>query len=349
MHGPILYCDGTVPPLSELVGSPHGPATIAYPQPVRPDRDIFPGMETFGQKVRQAVESQGLSLDEVAKATGLSIDQIQALQRDDFGALPGDDVVREGLRAFARLVEVHPDEVIADYGRERQRWLEAKAAEVVAVEARDARDEPRGIELPRRSDEPRVTAPSRTGSRRIRWIAILASASIALAVVAFLFRFRSSTPAASSRLAVAEDEAPKKDAVPETRETPRASALESTEGGSGIEQPAGASRLSIREHGVGKDVVDHELVGEADRFAEGKRVWYWTLIQGGTAGESIDHVWLHDGEEVSRVRLEVGGERWRTTSYKDLAPGSEGDWAVEARDEAGRLLARSEFRCTRRR
>ena len=40
---------------------------------------ILSGMETFGQKVRYAIESQELPLDEVARATGLGIEHIQAL------------------------------------------------------------------------------------------------------------------------------------------------------------------------------------------------------------------------------------------------------------------------------
>ena len=110
-----------------------------------------------------------------------------------------------------------------------------------------------------------------------------------------------------------------------------------------------ASRLSIPEHGVGQGVVQRKLVGRTERFKEGDRVWYWTLIQGGAPGESIDHVWLHEGEEAFRVTLKLGGSRWRTQSYNDLNPGSEGDWAVEARNDAGRVLARQEFRCSERR
>ena len=112
------------------------------------------------------------------------------------------------------------------------------------------------------------------------------------------------------------------------------------------QQPA--SRLSIPEYGVGKGVVHHELVGKAETFAEGERVWFWTLLQGGAPGESIDHVWLHEEKEAFRVRMELGGARWRTRSYHDLGHGSTGRWAVEARNQAGRVLARQEFRCAER-
>jgi hypothetical protein len=109
--------------------------------------------------------------------------------------------------------------------------------------------------------------------------------------------------------------------------------------------PAG---LSIAAHGVGTGVVDHKLVGEAAHFPEGTQVSFWTQVEGGAAGETIRHVWLHHGQEVLTMPLPIGGTRWRTQSVKTLHPGSSGNWAVEARDAAGRVLARREFRCTPR-
>ena len=105
------------------------------------------------------------------------------------------------------------------------------------------------------------------------------------------------------------------------------------------------SGLVIAHHGVGTGVVNHELIGEADRFADGTRVWFWTWVNGATAGETIHHVWLYEGREMLSVPLKLGGERWRTQSYKNLHPGSTGQWVVEARDETGGVLARRVFQC----
>jgi hypothetical protein len=105
------------------------------------------------------------------------------------------------------------------------------------------------------------------------------------------------------------------------------------------------SSLTVPRFGVGTDVVDHELVGGAERFVEGTRVWFWTHVQGGQQGQAIEHVWFHEGREVLRVPLRIGGKRWRTQSYKNLHIGSQGSWAVEAVDENGQVLARSVFDC----
>ena len=316
---------------------------------------ILTGMETFGDKLRQAVESRGLLLDEVAEATGLGIENIRALERNDFGALPGDKVIIEGLRSFAQLVEVDPDQVVADYLRERQGCLVPAALEL---------DE--GIESLVESDEWLLVEPSKPSPGRWARPAILASAILAVAVIAFLYWSRTSAVSASRQPAVAQDRPPIRQAAQVTPE-PTGAMVGKT--ASPVDSPARtpapikqisasrqvssskqvpASRLSIPDHGVGRGVVHHELVGKTDSFAEGERVWFWTLVQGGTPGESIEHVWLHEEKEAFRVKMELGGARWRTRSYHDLGPGSKGRWAVEARNQAGRVLARQEFSCSAR-
>src|SRR5262245_60737751 len=87
---------------------------------------ILTGMESFGRKLSEAMRHHGLRLEDVAKATGLGTEDVQALLDDDFGALPGDDVVRRGLQSFAWLVEVDPDQVLEDFRQERQRSAAAR-------------------------------------------------------------------------------------------------------------------------------------------------------------------------------------------------------------------------------
>jgi hypothetical protein len=111
------------------------------------------------------------------------------------------------------------------------------------------------------------------------------------------------------------------------------------------EPPPPVSTLTIPEHGVGTGVEDHRLVGPADRFAVGTRVWFWTRVLGGTSGARIRHVWIHEGTEVFGIDLPLGSASWRTQSSKTMHTGSAGRWVVEARDETGTVLARGEFRC----
>ncbi|MGH9869668.1 MAG: DUF2914 domain-containing protein [Candidatus Polarisedimenticolia bacterium] len=289
----------------------------------------------------------GLRLEDVARATGLGIEDIQALLRDDFSALPGEDVVRRGLQSFAWLVEVDPDQVLADFREERQRSAAASP-----------RPEPPNLPKPSKP-----SMPSKAPARRAARIVVPALVVLTVAAAAFIFWPRASAPTKSgpapavallrvpasepARAPVTVKEpvkepariAPPLPAPPAPPSVPRESAPV-------LKPPIGASGVSVPEHGVGRRIARLELVGETSRFTEGERVYFWTRVQGGSAGQRIDHVWIHDGVEALRVPVRLGGVRWRAHSYKLMNARSAGSWAVEARDKTGRVLARSEFTCS---
>ena len=294
-------------------------------------------METFGQKLREAVESLGLCLEEVAQATGFDVHHLEALGRDDYGALPDDEFVAERLRAFARLVDVDPNTVIDDYRAERARHRPG------LLEMAAGHDVPDLLEVAR--ERPAAWSP------RNPWLLVLGLATVVLVVAGSLWLRTPELPMAQP-LSVVEMNPPVA-AVPsrestapgtgEPAERPTDPIAPTTRVEQGL--PTG---LTIPRHGVGRGVVDHELIGEARQFAEGTQVWFWTHVQGATPGQTIHHVWLHEGREVLGVPLRLGGAQWRTQSFKNLHPGSQGDWVVEARDEAGHVLARSAFGCSPR-
>jgi hypothetical protein len=106
-------------------------------------------------------------------------------------------------------------------------------------------------------------------------------------------------------------------------------------------EPDTPSTLEVTESGVGLRVVGTRLEGEGDHFKPGQRVTFVTRVLGGGAGEHIRHVWLRDGRVEQSIRLRLGSASWRTWSTKTL--GRPGAWAVEARDEQGRVLARADL------
>ena len=99
---------------------------------------------------------------------------------------------------------------------------------------------------------------------------------------------------------------------------------------------------------MGSRIVDRILVGRDERFEEDGEVWFWTLVVGGSDGDEIGHVWIHDGRDVESIALPIGGPYWRTYSRHYLPRGAAGSWAVEARNASGSVLARAEFLCTAR-
>jgi hypothetical protein len=104
--------------------------------------------------------------------------------------------------------------------------------------------------------------------------------------------------------------------------------------------------LSVTEFGVGRRLAGHRVEGLDDTFKEGEVVWFSTRVLGGEPGDVIRHYWFRDGGRVQIVDLELGSSHWRTRSKKTLW--GVGNWAVEARDGEGRVLARAEFTCVPR-
>lgn len=107
-----------------------------------------------------------------------------------------------------------------------------------------------------------------------------------------------------------------------------------------------SAELRVTRAVTGTAVEDRDPVGESTTFAEGDAVVFWTRVEGGSAGDSIDHVWIREGEEIVTVGLSVGSANWRTWSRKTMYPGSAGAWTVEARDRDGKVLATVSFSCT---
>ena len=104
------------------------------------------------------------------------------------------------------------------------------------------------------------------------------------------------------------------------------------------------SGLRVSSLAVGAGVVERELVGQSDTFATGTSVVFWTHMIGGRPGDTIRHVWFHEGREVSSIVLPIGSPNWRTHSRHTLRPESEGEWVVELRDSEGGVLASTPFR-----
>ena len=157
------------------------------------------------------------------------------------------------------------------------------------------------------------------------------------------------TPVASAPAPRAVGEPLRPAAAPEIRETtsiptPATPPLV-VEGPADPPDQAGTSSLVVPDFAVGRGVANRRVVDPSDSFDEGQTVWFWTHVEGAAPGDRIQHVWLHGGQQVHTIDLGLGGASWRTHSAKKMRPGSRGDWRVEARDAAGRVLAASDFVC----
>lgn len=303
--------------------------------------------ETFGNKLRSAREDCNLSIRDVAEILRVDQELLRALERNDFDALPDEDVMNDYLHRYAECLQVDADLMIADYEQDRDKNLRKRASVAEATR--------------------RPRSSSRLAALAILAIVILATWWVLSRDATAPAPERSVTtasvehppPVSKTTADIAPGELPA--AVEQTRadvapgQRPADVAPEQRPADVAPEQltadvaPAPAapapSVLNISEYGVGTAVENLQLLGRSDRFTAGTRVWFWTRVRGGTPGDRIDHVWLLEGVEVARRSMEIGGPVWRTYSSKTVAVGATGNWVAEARDAAGRVLARSEFVC----
>jgi cytoskeletal protein RodZ len=83
--------------------------------------------------LRRERQLRSISLREVAEATKISIRHLEALERNDFAALPGGAFSKGFLRAYATFIGLDPEEMVNHYLFEiaqRRSEPEPEAAEV---------------------------------------------------------------------------------------------------------------------------------------------------------------------------------------------------------------------------
>jgi cytoskeleton protein RodZ len=107
--------------------------------------------------------SQGLSLGDVARQLKLSVRQVEALERDEYGAFSGSVFVRGFLRNYAKLLRLDPE-----------RLLEAAGASIAPTRAAESEL----AEMP-------ISAPNPEGRRRLlTWSAFAVLAVVVLLLLA---------------------------------------------------------------------------------------------------------------------------------------------------------------------
>jgi cytoskeletal protein RodZ len=77
-------------------------------------------METVGQFLRRHRDARQMSIEEIARSTRVPTASIERIEADRFDELPGEVFVRGFLAAYARAVEVSPDEALARYTASRR-------------------------------------------------------------------------------------------------------------------------------------------------------------------------------------------------------------------------------------
>jgi hypothetical protein len=105
------------------------------------------------------------------------------------------------------------------------------------------------------------------------------------------------------------------------------------------EPPAGSSSASAEVH-VGTGYANHAVTGEAATFPAGTKVFVVSVVSGAN-GTQVKHVWKKDGAEIWTATLDVGSEKWTTSSRRLLSKA--GAYEVDVVGADGAELGKVEF------
>ena len=79
-------------------------------------------MSDLGARLKHARQTRGISLREIEGATKISVGALEALERHDYGRLPGGIFSRAFVRAYAREVGLDPEEAVHEFLVDFARW-----------------------------------------------------------------------------------------------------------------------------------------------------------------------------------------------------------------------------------
>jgi len=71
--------------------------------------------ETFGARLRQRREAQGIALETIASETKIKLSLLEGLERDDVSRWPGGLFRRAFVRAYAQLIGLDPDVAVREF------------------------------------------------------------------------------------------------------------------------------------------------------------------------------------------------------------------------------------------
>jgi len=81
-------------------------------------------MDSIGRYLKRTRETRAMSVEEVSRATRIPVASIDKIEADHFDDLPGEVFVRGFLKAYARVVSLSVDEVLARYTASRRvAWM----------------------------------------------------------------------------------------------------------------------------------------------------------------------------------------------------------------------------------
>ncbi len=72
-------------------------------------------MVSIGEELKREREYREISLREISDATKINIRMLEAIEKDNFGALPGGIFNRNFIRAYAQFIGLDPEVIVRKY------------------------------------------------------------------------------------------------------------------------------------------------------------------------------------------------------------------------------------------
>jgi hypothetical protein len=94
--------------------------------------------------------------------------------------------------------------------------------------------------------------------------------------------------------------------------------------------------------GTGVNKKKREVIGEAESFTAGTKVWVWSNITG-AKGENVKHVWKRGDKVLWEMEFTAKSSRYRTWSRHKVKAG---EYTVEVQTEDGSVLGTVSFTVT---
>jgi cytoskeletal protein RodZ len=329
-------------------------------------------MDNFGDQLRQERERRNVALDEIARSTKIRVRYLQALEDGEHERLPGIVFAKGYVRAYAETIGADADRLVGAYVAEQRSLgrLETEASQENVLEALAAAVENDKNQMSRRGRLVIIGSVLILAAFAAFWFGVrprmierepvaVADAARPAPVVTKQEAVPEPLDAATTPLTVepvrkpvqlleaAAVTPPAQEVIDTATTEPEQLQPEPVQPEPEPVQvtpepaPSVLASLSVSEYGVGTDVRQRVLVGEASEFETGTMVVFWNRVMGGEPGRRIRHVWFHEGSVNASRDLPIGAAHWRTYSQQTLR--RDGNWAVEVQDENGRVLARQAF------
>ncbi|MCI0414483.1 helix-turn-helix domain-containing protein [bacterium] len=92
-------------------------------------------MISIGEELKREREFREISLREISDATKINIRMLEAIEKDNFGALPGGIFNRNFIRAYAEFIGLDPELIIRKYQIQTGTDQEAKLPPALIIPA----------------------------------------------------------------------------------------------------------------------------------------------------------------------------------------------------------------------